>query len=86
MALGANKLFNVQHAVFLVYGSQFARVLHLPDKPNCHAPMIIQLPERYQPYSPTDAVRPLPSRYLRASATLSNMRAPLSIIARPFCL
>jgi hypothetical protein len=40
---------DVECAVFLVYGSQFARLLELREKPVCYKPMIDQIPERYQP-------------------------------------
>jgi hypothetical protein len=39
---------DMEDAVFLLYGLQFARVLRLPEKPNHHVPIIGQLPERYQ--------------------------------------
>ena len=40
---------DVECAVFLVYGSQLARLLGLREKPVCYKPMIDQIPERYQP-------------------------------------
>jgi hypothetical protein len=40
---------DVESSVFLVYGSQFARLLELREKPICYKSMIDQLPERYQP-------------------------------------
>jgi hypothetical protein len=40
---------DVECSVFLVYGSQFARLLELREKPVCYKPMVEQIPERYQP-------------------------------------
>src|ERR1700730_2309812 len=39
----------VEDATFLLYGTQFARRLGLPDKPDSFFPMLQQLPERYRP-------------------------------------
>src|SRR5437016_9208618 len=40
---------DVECSVFLIYGSQFARLLELREKPVCYKAMLEQLPERYQP-------------------------------------
>jgi hypothetical protein len=38
----------VSAAVFIVYGSQFARLLQLPKDPRSHIPLITQIPPRYR--------------------------------------
>jgi hypothetical protein len=40
---------DVEHSVFLLYGTQLARLLGLPEKANYCDPMIVQLPEPYRP-------------------------------------
>ena len=40
---------DVEHSVFLLYGTQLARLLGLPEKANYCEPMIVQLPEPYRP-------------------------------------
>jgi len=39
---------DIRHSVFLLYGSHFARLLRLPERPNYYDPMIVQLPPRYR--------------------------------------
>ena len=39
---------DVNDSVFLLYGSHFARLLELPEKPNYYDPVIAQLPPRYR--------------------------------------
>ena len=39
----------ISDSVFLMYGSHFARLLGLPEKPNYYDPIIVQLPTRYRP-------------------------------------
>ena len=39
----------ISDSVFLIYGSHFARLLELPEKPNYYDPIMVQLPARYQP-------------------------------------
>ncbi len=36
-------------SVFLMYGSHFARLLGLAEKPNYYDPIVVQIPPRYQP-------------------------------------
>lgn len=54
-------------AVFLLYGTPFARVLSLPDRPNSLVPMLEQLPARYRGLfveGCTDALlEPKPTRF-----------------------
>ena len=39
----------ISDSVFLMYGSHFARLLGLPEKPNYYDPMIVQLRTRNRP-------------------------------------
>ena len=40
---------DIADSVFLLYGSHFARLLELPEKPNYYDPVMVQLPTRYRP-------------------------------------
>jgi len=59
----------ITDSVFLMYGSHFARLLGLPEKPNYYDPMIVQLRTRYRPLF-TEVVRRHPPHLQQQSLTV----------------
>jgi hypothetical protein len=69
-------------AVFILYGSQFARLLELPAQPNSQVPMVRQLPARYRDLFVEGCndvlLRPEPARFsggLRHGSSVELYRA-----------
>jgi hypothetical protein len=62
-----------------LYGSHFARLLGLPEKPNYYDPIMVQLPTRYRPLftEGCDAAAAVPAAAKLNGAVMHNGRTEL---------
>jgi len=69
----------ISDSVFLMYGSHFARLLGLPEKPNYYDPIMVQLPTRYRPLftAGCDAAAAVPAAAKFNGAVMHNGRTEL---------